>query len=124
MQDNDIEFDYRSGLSDEEMVQAYVQADIIAFASTYEGFGMPILEGQATGRPVITSNISSMPEVAGNAACLVDPFDVTAIRAAFDKVITDDAYREKLIMDGLENVKRFSPQLIADKYLQLYKQMV
>jgi len=116
-----IDYTYEWGLSDEAMIRKYAEADIITLVSTYEGFGMPILEGQATGRAVISSNILSMPEVAGDAACLVDPFDVGSIREGFLKLINNDQYRERLIEKGYENVKRFDPDLIARQYLSLYQ---
>jgi glycosyltransferase involved in cell wall biosynthesis len=121
LKENGIDYVYQSGLSDEEMLQKYRDADIMAFASTYEGFGMPILEAQATGRVVVTSNVSSMPEVAGGAACLVDPFDTNSIRNGIQKVIEDDRYRDELIAKGFENIKRYDPELIARQYLALYK---
>jgi len=110
-------------LSQEAIVQQYINCDIISFVSTYEGFGMPIVEANATGRPVITSNILSMPEIAGNAACLVDPYDIKSISNGILRIINDDNYRESLIQNGLENCKRFDPQKIADEYLRLYKQI-
>ena len=70
---------------------------MLTFVSTYEGFGLPILESQATGRPVVTSNVSSMPEVAGDAACLVNPYDADSIREGILRVINDDAYRKDLM---------------------------
>jgi glycosyltransferase involved in cell wall biosynthesis len=123
MKSRGIKYEYRSGLSDEEMIRRYEEADIISLASTYEGFGMPILEAQAIGRPVITSNLYSMPEVAGEAACLVDPFDVSSIRNAVIRVIEDDAYRSELITRGFDNVKRFDADTIAHQYLELYKEV-
>ena len=123
LKENGIDHTYQSGLSDEEMLQKYRDADIMAFASTYEGFGMPILEAQATGRVVVTSNLSSMPEVAGDAACLVDPFSTASIREGIQKVIEDDAYRNGLIAKGFENIKRYNPDLIAGQYLALYKKI-
>jgi len=93
---------------------------MLVFASTYEGFGLPIVEAQATGRPVVTSNILSMPEVAGGAACLVDPFNVASIREGIAKVIQDSSYREYLVRLGFENVKRFQPENIAKNYLDIY----
>ena len=116
-----IRYEYKWGLSDDEMLQRYEAADIIALVSTYEGFGMPILEGQAVGRPVITANVYSMPEVAGDAACLADPLDVTSIRNGIQKIMNDDAYRESLVQKGFENVKRFDAQKIALEYFDLYK---
>jgi glycosyltransferase involved in cell wall biosynthesis len=124
LKQNGIEFNYQSGLTEEEMIRKYEEADVISFASTYEGFGMPILEGQAIGRVVVTANISSMPEVAGKAAHLVDPFDENAIREGLLKVIQDDSYREELIRKGFENIKRFHPDVIADQYYALYKSVL
>jgi glycosyltransferase involved in cell wall biosynthesis len=118
-----VRYEYRSGLSEDEMIRCYENADVISLVSTYEGFGMPILEGQAVGRAVITSNILSMPEVAGNAACLVDPYDCNSIRQGLLRLINDDNYRELLIERGFENVKRFEPQKIAFQYLELYKEV-
>ena len=82
---------------------------------------MPILEANAVGRPVVTSNISSMPEVAGNAACLVDPYDVSKIRDGIFRVIQDGTFRNTLINNGIKNVSRFDPLVIARQYFNLYK---
>jgi glycosyltransferase involved in cell wall biosynthesis len=110
-------------LTDAEVVQKYRDCDLVAFVSTYEGFGMPIVEANATGRAVVTSNIGSMREVAGNAACLVDPFDVQSIRAGILQIIEDGKYRESLVQNGLENVKRFNPGRIAVQYASLYAEL-
>ena len=74
-------------LSNEEIKKKYEDCDILTLVSTYEGFGMPIIEANRVGRPVITSNILSMPEVAGEAACLVNPFDIENIN--FLRIIND-----------------------------------
>lgn len=123
LQEHQIKYVYQWGLTDQEMIDKYAEADIITLVSTYEGFGMPILEAQATGRPVITSNILSMPEVAGDAACLVDPENIDSIREGFNKIIHDDSYREKLIEKGFNNIKRFDPENIAMQYFALYQQI-
>ena len=115
-----LPFTWLEHLSADELLQAYAQSDLLLFASTLEGFGMPILEAQAVGRPVITSNCSSMPEVAGEGACLVDPFDVAAIREGVLKVIGDAEYRETLVRNGHENVKRFEAKEVARRYSELY----
>lgn len=119
----DIDFEWRANLSDEELIQAYNESDLLAFVSTFEGFGLPILEAQAVGRPVITSNVSSMPEVAGEGACLVNPLEPYQIRAGIKKLIEDENYRDFLIAKGLENAKRFKPQTIANQYFELYKKL-
>lgn len=117
------ELDYVAvdSLSEAELVDAYRDCDLVSFVSTYEGFGLPILEANAVGRPVVTANISSMPEVAGDAACLVDPFDVDSIRNGLRRVIEDGAYRDELVQRGFENVKRFEAAAVADQYLSLYR---
>jgi glycosyltransferase involved in cell wall biosynthesis len=110
-------------LSREALVEQYLRCDMVVFVSTYEGFGLPIVEANAVGRAVVTSNIWSMPEVAGGAACLVDPFDVASIRAGICWVIEDSAYREHLVKRGFENVKRFRIESIAAQYAALYRSM-
>jgi len=98
------------------------QCDLLVFASIYEGFGLPIIEANAVGRAVVTSNLGPMPEVAGEAACLVDPYDVQSIRKGVLKVIHDTSYRKHLIANGYKNAKRFDPKKIAGKYADLYKE--
>lgn len=119
-----LSFECHTNLSREDVVAQYHQSDIIMFASLYEGFGLPILEANATGRPVITSNIYSMPEVAGDAACYVDPYDAMAIRKAVFKIATDDVYRNQLIQTGFVNVERFRLQEISDQYARLYWKVI
>lgn len=119
-----IDFSWVSDLEDWEIVDEYRRCDILVFASLYEGFGLPIVEAQATGRPVVTSNILSMPEVAGDAACLVDPFDVASIREGILKIINNPAYRDELVRQGFENVERFRPEQIAQEYVDIYRELL
>lgn len=111
-------------VSDEELVQAYRRCDMVVFASLYEGFGLPILEAQATGRPVITSRRSALPEVAGEGALFVDPENVNEIREAVWRLIKDEALREQLVHKGWENVKRYRPEAIAQRYAQVYSRFL
>jgi len=121
---NNISFAVSSGLSDEEMRQAYINCDLLAFASTYEGFGLPILEAQLTGRAVLTSNISPMKEVAGNAAMLVDPYNEDSIRNGLVRLIEEDSFRDQMIEKGFENAKRFNPASVAGQYAALYEELM
>ena len=119
-----IDYTAASGLSAEEIINDYRASDLVVFASTYEGFGLPILEANAIGRPVVTSRLLSMPDVAGDAACLVDPFDVSSIREGILRVIEDGAYRQQLIENGFVNVRRFSAEAIAQRYIELYEELL
>jgi glycosyltransferase involved in cell wall biosynthesis len=116
-----ISYSYSINLTNDEVKSKYLSADIVSFVSTYEGFGMPIVEANAIGRVVVTSNLLSMPEVAGVSAHLVNPFDIISIREGIKKVIEDDEYREKLIASGFENIKRFDVTKIANQYTDIYK---
>lgn len=121
LHENAIVYSASKNLSNEEVLEKYKNCDILSFVSTYEGFGMPIVEANAIGRVVVTSNVLSMPEVAGNAAHLVDPFEVESIRSGIIKVISDDHYRDGLIKNGFENQKRFDVQNIAMEYTEIYR---
>ena len=120
---NNINYSIVSNLSDDEILQEYQNADIINFPSYYEGFGMPIIEGQAIGRLVITSDIEPMRTVAGNGAILCNPYDVDSIRNAYLKAINDSNYREDIIKAGMENVENYRLEYITEKYLSLYKSL-
>jgi glycosyltransferase involved in cell wall biosynthesis len=85
---------------------------------------MPIIEGQATGRVVLTSDIAPMTEIGADAVCYVNPYDADDIRRGFCKLINDKSYREKLIAKGLENVVRFDVSAITASYLQLYQKLL
>jgi glycosyltransferase involved in cell wall biosynthesis len=123
LQQAKIKFFLFKNLSDEEMIERYQTSDIVSFVSTHEGFGMPIVEANAVGRVVVTSNISSMPEVAGGAAHLVDPYDITSIREGILKVIDDEPYRDMLIKKGFENRKRFDGDIIGLQYFEIYNSL-
>ena len=115
-----VEFVNRSNLSADEILAEYMNADILCFCSTSEGFGLPIIEGQAMLVPVITSSISPMKEVAGEGALLADPNDPSDIRSAFLRLIRDEKLRNEIVRLGLENIKRFSPDRIARQYEEIY----
>ena len=119
-----VEYTVTAGLSDEELLEKFRQCDIVTFASTYEGFGLPIVEANAIGRPVVTSNAASMPEVAGEAAVLVDPHDPASIRQGILNIIEDSHFRDELIAKGYRNAARFSSAAIAARYLNLYDELL
>ena len=118
---NGIAYENRFDLSREEIYRCYLQADLLCFVSTYEGFGMPIIEAQAVGCPVITSNLEPMPEIAGDAALFVDPFNIAEIRNAVITLLSDGKLRKALTHKGYRNIQRFKPDIIAQDYYILYK---
>ena len=118
-----IDYSNHVNLSREALIALYKACDIVTFLSTYEGFGMPVLEANATGRVVLTSDASPMREVALNAAHFVNSTDVAAIRAGLLKLIQDEAYRQQLIENGLINARKFTIEKTVDEYAALYQKM-
>jgi glycosyltransferase involved in cell wall biosynthesis len=116
-----IHYENGADLPDDALVRAYAEADMVVFASLAEGFGLPIIEANAIGRPVVTSYLSPMKEVAGDAGCLVNPCDVTDIRDGIRRVIGDDEYRNALLERGYENAKRYRADVVASQYARLYE---
>ncbi|MCB9173545.1 MAG: glycosyltransferase family 4 protein [Flavobacteriales bacterium] len=124
LKNSNINFTNKFNLTREEIYTEYINCDIVAFISLHEGFGLPIIEANAIGRAVITSNLSSMPEVAKNAALLVDPYKIEEITAGLIKLIDDDGYRNDLINKGYQNAQNYTPNSIANKYKNLYQSLV
>ncbi len=106
-------------ISEAQKWQLLSNADMFVLPSFYEGFGMPILEAQIAGCPVITSNVSSMPEAAGEGAILIDPDNIEQIYQAMYKIIDDRELRGRLIKKGKENARKFSWQKCAQKTLKV-----
>lgn len=109
---------------DTALVDIYRRATVFAYPSLYEGFGLPVLEAMACGVPVVASNRSSLPEVAGEAALLVDPTQPEALAAALRAVLRDTGLRQRLIAAGLERARAFSWQQTAERTLAVYEQVV
>ena len=91
-----------------ELHQITASAFAVTYVSNFEGFGIPIIEGMSAGVPVITSNVTSMPEVAGGAALLVDPFSIESITAGMQQIFSDNTLRQKLTIQGIERSKDFT----------------
>jgi glycosyltransferase involved in cell wall biosynthesis len=117
---NNIEYSNRICLSNEDLANDYVNADMVLFPSMYEGFGLPIIESFKAGRPIITSNLEPMNIIAEDAAYLVDPYDSASIRNAVLQVIQDDKLRNEKVLKGLEIATKYSADIISKKYEQLW----
>ena len=111
-------------LTEQQLADKYAEADIVLFPSLFEGFGLPILEGQKAGRPVITSNLEPMKTVAGDGALLVDPNSIHSIREGVLTMIHNSTLRAGLISNGFENIKRFDPEKISEQYAEVYNRIL
>lgn len=118
-----INFENYFNLPYSQVLDKYRNADIVLFASLYEGFGLPILEANAIGRPVITGNNTSLPEVAGNAALIIDAESIDDIRQAVIRLTEDASLRRKLTDNGFENIKRFHPGTVAEQFAAIYEKI-
>jgi glycosyltransferase involved in cell wall biosynthesis len=123
LHENNIEFYTYNNLSFEELQAQYVAADMVAFVSTYEGFGLPILEACAVGRPLVTSNIAPLKDIAGDAACKVNPYSVLDIRRGICRIIEDAAYRDALINKGWQLRYKYSIDNITSQYSEIYNEI-
>ncbi|RMH03151.1 MAG: glycosyltransferase family 1 protein [Nitrospirae bacterium] len=119
---NDVRF---SGVvSEHELVRLYQQASVFVFPSLYEGFGLPVLEAMACGCPVICSNTSSLPEVAGESAYMFDPKDSGALARALEYVLTDAGMRKRLVEAGLARARQFTWEQTASELMAVYDSML
>jgi len=116
---------FTTGYVDEESLAClYSNALALVFPSLYEGFGLPVLEAMACGCPVICSDAASLPEVAGNAAILIDPAEFEDLAVAIDRVVSDSALRMDLIKKGFERAGQFSWERTAKQTLEVFRSVV
>jgi glycosyltransferase involved in cell wall biosynthesis len=111
-------------LSDAEVAYCYANADVFAYPSLYEGFGLPVLEAMTLGCPVVTANTSSLPEVAGDAALMIDPTSVEELAAALWQVIGDRTQRQTMIQQGYQQAAQFSWTHTAKATLAAYRSLL
>lgn len=109
-------------ISSSEVIVRFLEADVVVFASHYEGFGLPILEAQALSVPVVTSNLEPMRSVAGEGAVLVDPTSPESIADGIRRAVAEP-FRGNLVAKGMLNARRYGPEIIASEYEKLYAQV-
>jgi glycosyltransferase involved in cell wall biosynthesis len=114
---------YIGKVSDQEKTGLYKNCSAFVFPSLYEGFGLPILEAQSLGVPIVTSNTASLPEVAGKGALYVNPYDTESIIKGMEAIVLDNRIRKELITRGFENVKKFSWQKSAEELLKVFSSL-
>ncbi len=115
---------FRTGIDDEALMYEYNRSECLLFPSRYEGFGLPPLEAMACGTPVITSNVSSMPEVCGDAALYCDPYDINDIKNKIELLLGDETLREALRQKGLERAKLFTWEKAAAAHMQVFEEVL
>lgn len=120
----DLEWSSAAGLPADELVREYHDSDVLVFASTYEGFGLPVAEAQAIGLPVITSGMAPMTDVAGDGALFVDPYDVREIRSGLERLIGSPELACRLSDRGRRNAERFGTRGVADRYAAVYERAI
>ncbi|MEP7272228.1 MAG: glycosyltransferase family 1 protein [Acidobacteriota bacterium] len=111
-------------VSEKSLPELYRAAKVFVYPSLFEGFGLPPLEAMACGTPVVTSSTSSLPEVVGDAAILIDPYDEGALAQAMVRAMTEESLRLRLRAAGLEQAKKFTWKVAAEKTLRLYHESV
>lgn len=110
-------------IADEDLPLLYNLAEVFVYPSVYEGFGLPVLEAMACGVPVITSNVSSMPEVVGDVGLLVEPTNVEQLAQALARVLRDSSLRQRMRDNGLERSRLFSWEKMARETLAAYQEV-
>jgi glycosyltransferase involved in cell wall biosynthesis len=124
LNDYAINYDNFIQITDDELLMLYRKAHIVPFLSTFEGFGLPILEGQSQNCVILTSNIEPMLDVAGKGAVFVNPFNIESIKVGFLEIISNTELQQLLIREGIENIKRFDVKVIANQYIELYREVL
>lgn len=121
-QNQNIEF--RSDVSNNELVEIYNESKLFIFPSFYEGFGLPVLEAMACGTPVVCSNSSSIPEVGGDAVVYCNPLDIEDIKEKMEMILCDEMLQKEGIQKGLQRAKEFSWEKSADEHIKIFEEVL
>ena len=113
-----------SNIPRKDLAGLYRNASLSVYMSVYEGFGLPIIEAMASGCPVITSNVSCLPETAGGAAVLCSPENAGELGQQIKNILTKESFRKELIQKGKERAQIFHPEHFSEKMISLYSEIV
>lgn len=111
-------------VSDEELELLYANTLLFAYVSLYEGFGLPIIEAMAKGDAVLTSNVTSLPEVGGDAVCYCDPYDIDSIKDGLERIICDDAFRVSLQKKAIQRANLFTYEKMVTQTMEIYNSLL
>jgi len=120
----DLDVIFTGGVSEDDLPVLYNGAEVLVYPALAEGFGLPVLEAMACGIPVITSNTTSLPEVAGNAAILVNPYSYEELGESLNRLLSNQGLRKELSAKGLERARKFRWEKAAEKTIQLYREIL
>lgn len=119
-----VVYENHFSLSDAEVADLYASVDLLLFPSLYEGFGLPVIEAFKTGRPVVTSNISPMAEIAEGAAEFVDPYSVSSIEEGLYRIISDQDRRTNLVRKGVAVSQKYDGLEVSRRYMAVYRELL
>lgn len=114
---------FTGAIDHKDLPVVYSAAELFVLPSLYEGFGLPVIEAMACGTPVVTSNTSSLPEIAGNAAVLVNPYNVLEIADVISLILYDENKKQEMIKNGFENIKRFNWEKAATELISVFEKV-
>ena len=123
LESNNIEYQSLEGLSDTQIDQCYATTDLVCFISQFEGFGVPILEANRSGCPIICSVIPVLHEVGAEAVAYVNPNDIDEMHNSIEHLLNSPEERKRLVLAGLKNVEKFTPEIIRNQWLDMYKDL-
>lgn len=121
---NDQNIEFKSNVTNKELVQIYNESKLFVFPSFYEGFGLPVLESMVCGTPVICSNTTSLPEVGGDAVVYCNPHDIEDIREKIEQVLDDENLQNEMIIKGIERTKLFSWEKSAREHIEVFTKVL
>jgi len=121
---NQDSIEYLGYITDEELAKVYNLASLFVYPSLYEGFGLPVLEAMACGTAVVSSELSSLPEVGGDAPLYCNPYSIESIKEKIELVLSDTNLQKKMVQRGLEQAKKFSWEKSADEHIRVFQKVI